>query len=506
MKSRTAQRGTRNVTQALWNMSHLTLLGFLLLYAATGWHEFPGDSWATFLTMLGLPIAAYQLCYSLWRCGLTDFRTWFVGLSWGFMFGHVWLIGLGRTDLLFWNLIERYDSELLWRTGLYVLCYMQAIFTGLNLCHANSSFRLERDGLVGVPDVGHRTLLAVGWTLVVFALPFRLYADATNVIAAQQSRTFLAVTNAHGPADDFANLIVPGLVALMAGWRANPRRALCLLLVATAYYLGVLTLTGDRRYNVTAILALVLSYVYLRSIRIGLVRGILLISGGAVVLNLLAYVRTIRQGQLIGLGDLSRNFGELVSRNPLIESMAEFGVSFLSVALAVQLVPLEVPFQFGFSFVGAGITLLPAGWMFGDMLSLVSVVGVLIDIDGHPVGSSLPAELYANFGWFGILGALIAGRVLFAIFYSFSRHHRPSHVVIYYSLFYILINLPRSSFVEVFRASLLVWLVPLALMLLYSHMWRNSRKTTNDSGAPRTDVESSLSGVGPQRGRTGRNV
>jgi len=443
---------------------HAVVTFSVALYTALGLRSIPQGSWAAGLTQAGLALAVYQLLFSIRRRGLLSFATWFIGLSWVFMFGQVWIIGLDMRQALFYPLIERYDSALLWRTGLYTLSYMQAIFLGLQFRSGNSSTPCERGVLETHPNV--RSLQSVAWCLILFSLPFRLWMDGVNVDAAQRSGTFLAVTTASGFADDIGRLFVPGILTLLAAWRGRPRKSLWVLVFGVGYHLLILSLTGDRRYNAAAILAIVLCFLALRASRPSMKSGVLWMMFGVALLNLLAYVRSIRQGGLVSVSEMLRDWRAFALLNPVLESFAEYGVSFLSVAIAVEWVPAGVPYQRGLSFFGAFLTLLPVGWLFSDFLAQVSVLGLLTRIDGHPVGSSLPAELYANFGWYGILGAFFAGIVLSRIFRLTTDGHDAWRTVLYYAQFYVLINLARASFIEVFRAGLMVWGVPSVLLWL----------------------------------------
>lgn len=433
---------------------HWCVMAALVLCSLQGVFA-PDEHWAGRLAWAGLVVLGLQMAYVARRSAAISFELWFLVASWLFMFGQVWLIGLGRAEYLFYPLLLRYDTAAITEAAAFALCYLQALFLGLT----GSQYVLAPGPRMALEVPSGRALrlsTSIGTALVLFALPFRLSEDYRNVVSAQASGSFLSVTTSSGAADDLGKLLVPGLLALIVGARHQPGPRRLYLLAGAGYHLAVMVLSGDRRYAMTALLALGLGYVA----SLGLKRSWRILASSAVagllLLNVLAYIRSIRQGGLTSLGAVMRDApAQLVALNPVVESLSEFGVSLMSVVLAVIYVPDIVPYQSGFSYLGALGTLLPIGWL-GDNAESVSVGDTLAQLDGHPVGASQAAELFANFGWWGLLGGLFLGRVLSWTFAKARSLASPINIVVYYSLFYILLNLVRAAFVEVLRASILV--------------------------------------------------
>lgn len=453
---------------------------------------FPADQyWASRLAVAGLIVLVLQLAYVAGRFRIASFELWFLLASWLFMFGQVWLAGLGGGQYLFYPLLLRYDTSALAEAGAFALCFIQALFLGL------AASRVA--GKAATPDLSAgadqesslRLATSVGVVLVGFALPFRLYEDFRNVSSAQASGTFLAVNISSGAADDLGKLLVPGLLALMVGARSRPGVMRTCFWAGVGYHVIVMVLSGDRRYAVTALIALGLCYVACVGAKRSKRKWATYVVAGLLLLNILAYVRSIRQGGLLGLDTLIRDAPQqLIVMNPILESLAEFGISLMSVVLAVIYVPDVVPYQFGYSYMGALLTLLPVGWIGDISLQDVSVGDLLAGLDGHAVGASQAGELFANFGWWGLLGGFLFGRLMASVFKKAGNLQSPINTVVYYSLFYILINFVRAAFVEVFRASILVSIpvILLAAVLQRTHSAGLQHKRKGPTGASRVET------------------
>lgn len=465
MKTGKRALGSPKFRDSMTRYLHWSLLVALLAGSLLGFFA-PDEYWAQRLAFVSLLVLVLQLLHCISRLSSVSFELWFLLASWLFMFGQVWLVGLAGEDLLFYPLLLRYETNVLTQAGAYALCYMQGLFLGLTARPMTGLVSRLGPPRTSAGDSSWRLATSIGVVLTVSSLPFRLFEDVRNVTSAQISGSFLAVTTSSGAADDLGKLFVPGLLALMVGARERPILRLSIFWVGMGYHLAVMLLSGDRRYAVTAILALALCHLaHGASTHWRKWAGYSL--GALALLNLLAYIRSIRQGELTSLGELFREGpGRLLAMNPILESFSEFGVSLMSVVLAVIYVPSIVPYQLGYSYAGAALTILPIGSVTGADLSGVSIGDVLAGLDGHAVGAAPAAELYANFGWWGLIGSVVLGRLLAWCFRRATNLPHPVGIIVYYSLFYILLNLARAAFVEMLRASILVAVSTVLLALV----------------------------------------
>lgn len=438
----------------------------LLLFAYIYWNNssYLGN-WASILTGVSLMLGLYQIfIFRIKKTSLMDYKFIFIALSHLFLFGQIYLIAFGYGDDIFYNVIMKYPSTLIFDAGLFSICYVQAIFIGFMYAPKrkdNSKLFLNNVNAV----LMKRLMYKAGTILLVLSAPFKLYVDIVNVILTQSSSSYREVVSLSGISTDLAVLFVPSFIFIISSECLGKKTNKYLLLIPVLYMVVIMILTGDRRYYVTGIIAIMLCYLRIYTPKIQLKDTVKYSIIVAILLNLLAVIRTIRLTSLTTVGNfLTQYWKDLFKYNPLFEILSEFGSTALTVAFPIKLIPSYIPYQLGFSFYGTIPSLLPIGWLFGDYFNKVSIARLLNPIEGYPVGGSLTGDLYANFGWWGLLGAIIFGIALSKIFVIHDNKNHNFNIAIYYSAFYILINLVRASFIEIFRNTFIVVLVPMFIM------------------------------------------
>ena len=439
----------------------------LLLFAYIYWDDNNHhiNDWATILSGFSLILIIYQILVMRIRSiSLLDVKLIFIAFAHLFLFGQIYLLAFGYGNELFYNVILRYPSTLIFKAGLFSICYVQAIFIGFMYSpktKSNSKLFLKDASEALVKRLMYKT----GIILFVLATPFKLYVDIMNVFLAQTSASYIAVVSVSGVSTDIAILFVPSILLIICSEQFSKIINKYWLWSAVSYLLIIMVLTGDRRYYVTAIIAMLLCFMRLYKTKIKLREIIKIGIIATLLLNFLAVIRTMRLHSLTSVGNFIYTYWkEMVAYNPIFETLNEFGVTILSVAFPIKYIPSIFSYQYGLSFYGAIPSLLPIGWLLTDFFNEVSMTTLLNPIEGYPVGGSLPGDLYANFGWWGILGAIIFGVILSKVFVIHENKNNNFNIAICYSAFYILINLTRATFIEIFRNVFIVILVPMLLM------------------------------------------
>lgn len=452
----------------------LALLTFTYFTYNSSYHQ---SIWAELITIMSLVLLVYQIIIvKLKNFGFLSFQFIFIFLSYIFLFGQIWLIGFGYEEAIFWGVIFRYSDELLFQSSLFSLCYTQALLIGLV---SNTKIRVrENSFLFKISELDISSYMyTAGMLLLIVSIPFRLYMDIYSVIFVQMAHGYQGIVAPVGPMKDIAILTIPSIIFIIASKKKSKKVNVSIMLIVISYLIFFMMSTGDRRYYVTAIISIVLTFIkiYDQKLKPGTI--LLLGSGGLLGLNFLSVLRQTRRYSLQLTEFLDLYITELISMNPLIETLSEFGLSFLTVVAAQKLVPSIIPYQYGFSFYGAIASILPIGWLFGDFFYDVSIARVLNATEGYPMGSSLPAELYANFAWYGIFAAILFGILFSKIFDLHNKNNLPKGLLIarYYATFYILINFIRASTLEMFRQGIIVYFVPtVTIYLLWS--WKKPIK------------------------------
>lgn len=461
---------TKSYKHVIYQLLNVFVLLTLICYSYITWgNTVVHDKWSLNLAIISLMLLVYQIImFKPFGFKFIEFRTWFILLSYLFMFGRVYLHGFDMDENMYWDLSLYYPGSIMFKSGLIILCSLQSLFIGFSHPKRNSETKEERLlWLKGykMEDVS-KLVFRMGILLTCFTLPFRLFEDIRAVIVTQAAGSYSGLTNTTGFTDDIANLFVPGIIYIivgLCGLKGNSKFGKIVLLIVIAYFIAHMVLTGDRRFQTTAIIAICLSYISVTGVKVNFFKMFILGAFGIFFLDILTTIGSIRLGNLSSMSDFFSYYLQNNKENSVIYStLSGFGLTFFSVVGIVNTIPSILPYQWGLSFYGAIPSLLPIGWLFGDFFRQVSITNVVNKITGYPVGASLIGDSYANFGILSIFFLIIFGRVLTKIFQF--KAGNSLLIAKYYSLFYILINLVRGSFFESFRSAFVVYFIPLIII------------------------------------------
>ena len=233
-----------------------------------------------------------------------------------------------------------------------------------------------------------------------------------------------------------------------------------------------MVVTGDRRYEVTGIIAILLCVIKTYPIKFSVT--MILGSGylSVVLLNILIVIRNIRKGRLLSLTKfLMSNFKTIffslsTVKNTIIETLAEVGISFFSVVQVIKNIPENIGFQYGKGFWGSIPAILPTGPIFKDFFEQIDISHVVNLLEKNTVGQTIVGDFYANFGLFYLPLSLLFGIFVKKFFDENCTGNINLSIARNYSFLYIEINLIRACFFEVFRNSVYIYVIPLVLMYM----------------------------------------
>lgn len=409
-----------------------------------------------------------------------DFRAWFVLLQYIFIFGRIWLNGMGLDKDIFWNLFLYYDHTAMYLASLYGLVYTQAIFTGFFLFYKPTINPYKKESSsVGKQFYRSGSMTFIGVGLILISLPFRIYNDILTILAQSSSAGYVAVAVTNGMMYAFGMLLPVGVIYLIYSDSLRKHTIRIILVLWLVYTTIVMIFSGDRRYSIIAIIVVILCFLVVNDVRIGLGKTILGIVTSFLVLTVLA---TIRNGRMYVIDSFSVFFDifieTLVKSNLLYETFAEFGLTFFIYASVFQFFPTVIPFKYGLTYLLAPITTIPMiGVVVPNLQTSISGHLDAKSITGHPLGAALGQELYCNFGLLAPLFAVFAGYLLNRVM-NFNSIKSSKHMARYFGLFYILLNLVRSSTTEILRMAVYSLVIPVILEAAYKLLLRSASKST----------------------------
>lgn len=430
--------------------------------------------WSTYgfwLSLVGLVLQCYTM--RKLRIKISDFRIAFIMLANLFMFGRVWLNYLSMDEDIYWVLNKYFSAVSMQKTSVFCCCCIQALFVGLLFFDKKQQTNVVETEADYVTNKG--ALYATGIVLLIIAIPCRLMADLTSIITTHATGNYNSIASTTGVIDDFANLLIPAVLCLVI---SKPRLKTGILVSVVLYFLAIMSMTGDRRYYTAGIVALGAFFLSDSRKKKGVKHILRIVCLGFVALFFLNFLEILQQSRLGGLGTVTEFIAEYGLKifdlsGLFIKVLTEFGISFYSVVAVVENVPTIVPFQYGITLLKTLPSILPIGFLFGDMFDSANPSYAINAYTKLPVGATVFGDLYVNFGLFAVLGCIILGCVINRIIKTHFRIEKGINQVIYFTGYYILINLIRCSIFEAYRGILWGTLIPL---FIYNCFLKKTRR------------------------------
>ncbi len=455
----------------LFNVVYLVAL---CLFCYFQWNT--PNNWQQFITVLIGCTIFFQFFTCRKEISYKQFGFWFIMLSYLFIFGRIIVVGLNLSSTMFGQMTyeNRFRADDMYHTSLFALCAIQSVLVGLiaknNMKNENAS------GLKWYDRISDYQMRMIGIFILAFSLPLRLYIDFRFIFIAQSQGSYGGISGVSGYITTLAYLAVPAVMMIMLSINKDNIARKLIFYIVVIYNLLIMVLSGDRRYQMTTIIAFFLLYQKEKEGRTKIWKIILL---GFIVFFILRMLLTIRQIRYGGLSDIpgfvqKYLFFDFGIEDVFIETLSEFGITFFSLVGAIQYVPMSIPYSYGMTFLYSIPSILPLGLILGDLFKAASPARAINTLTNLNVGSSLFTDMYANFGWFSLPFLIIAGRIIRRIFKDTGLGNQKMRDVIYYSQFFILLNLVRASFVEVLRSSLWCYFIPYFIYYLFTIKKRTS--------------------------------
>lgn len=414
------------------------------------------------------------LSFRIKKVPLYDFGIWFVGVSYLFMFGYMFRDIFGLESVLIWNPIVNYANKELFHTYIFVILSLELFTIGyLAVYKKNNILKLINFKEI-YPDI---KIYNTGLILLLIGGISKILNDITVLLFMQSANTYSAYSDAvvSGIMDDFACLMLPGIFFIFFSGCIKEKKKTLIFIIILAYLSVIMVLTGSRKTQIFSILSLFLGYIYSSEKKqFSLLKIISCGFLGLVILNVIITVRDYRFNlREIGPVIIEKIFSFDLFGNILGEILAETGITLLSVASIITLIPSVIPYQYGLTYLRTLPSFLPIGWLVGDFFNLASSTYVVNTYINIPAGSSFIGDLYWNWG---VLGGLVASMVSGVLFSKFLQIKCNSNIrkelALYFSIFAQLIMLVRSEVIDVYRPIIMIIIAVYVLEKLNFIKWR----------------------------------
>lgn len=427
---------------------NLLVLAILSLYMLFRWNLANVNiSWSVEISIISVILLIWHLIIiRRMHCHIYSFITVFILLNYIFIFGRVYLVALGYGDDLGWNLFKTNSHINAYRAGLYCLNYVQAIFTGISIQFLNKKSR--KNNIVIFQDSSMKN---AGILFLIITLPCKMYSDIIQIITQNISGGYVAVVEINGVIGAIAQLFPIAIIFLVV---SSLRKKIVKGIIYTYYLYTILVmiLSGDRRYALIGMIAVLFCYIKKYEIKVNIWKSILAI---VMICLSLTFLTTIRYSRMSGVISISTFFQLymkcLVEENVIYQLLNEFGLTFYTYMLAIKNIPSIIGYKWGFSFLSAIISVIPGSLrFFYEFIMSNNIYQSIYLIEKQALGGALGQELYGNFGLGAIMIAVLAGILIIRIIGDENTKvlSKQAH---YFAMFYFFLNFVRASFAEMIR-------------------------------------------------------
>ncbi len=311
-----------------------------------------------------------------------------------------------------------------------------------------------------------------------------LYNDGLTIVTSIRYGYSLSNVDRTGIWDDLAMFLRPAYFMLLVGLYNDKRSSLYKLVYysAISWEALIMFFGGTRGFQITMIFAL---YWLDKKLRMGYVRfkakEVFLAIAALTFLGLItAYRRTPAS-----MWNINLILYSFISENYLIQMIAEFGSTLQTLIIAIDVIPRYSPFEYGLTYILAPIMMLPnIGNIVLNISKNVFTNNILRSFTNFSIGGSFIAELYHNFGQFGILFSGVFSIIISNIsqITFFGEKSNKIKLVVSAGLMSTIPFLTRASLSELVRITIIRTLVPYILMIFITNKYPNNNSNNKALG------------------------
>ena len=454
----------KNVIAILMN---IVVFLFYLLLLLLNWNiEGVSSDWVITISYLALFLLAYQavVMIGILKVKYTDFLLWFILLEFIFLYGRIWVKALGKDDLVAWHLFNAFDDLTCYKAALFCLAYSQAIFFGSFLFENSVSERKMKRSLENYSPM---LLYKIGWVFFALTFPVKLYSNLIMIAAQKVAGDYVATGITNGLVGAISYLPVIGLIIILCSQVLSRTKVRRLFYIYLAYEVFYMVFSGDRRQDFIGIITWTLCYMQIYNVKMNLRKIVKYVLAAFIVLIFLATIRTGRSDGFNGINSFFELFEQVAQNDLLVETLGEFGGTFFTVTNVIKYYPERLFFLGGLSLLGSLLIVVPGIMtsLFPKLFYYTEINYRCKDFNGLATGGSLPQDMYANWGLWGVFFAIIAGVIIAKVMTRDDENLSPYETAMYYARFYIFMNLVRAGTIELGRP--LVYTYVLVYLLGY---------------------------------------
>ena len=384
---------------------------------------------------------------------LSNFIVVYSILQFVFLYGRIVLKYFNLDSINGWNLFAYYSPMLVYQSVFFSLCFSQGIFLGF-LIWGFPKLQYRTNTLTKNKKYSSYQMKIVGIAVLLICLPFLAYTNYATILA-QKSSEYVAVPQISGYIVAVSQVFFAGIIMLIISPSLSRKKTNLLVAMYFIYGLIYMILSADRRQIIITFIVTALVYFDSYKVKINVKKIILILLVSLLLLNLLTSISSVRMDGITLDNVMKQFYFQLTSENIFVKTISEFGNTFFTLPSAMTFYPEQLHFLYGKTYIFSFLVAIPgiSQFIFTNAFNSTLIFGILQNLDGNPLGGSLPQDLYVNFGISGILLSPILALILSKFL---NRKENPTKFdqAMYFISFYLLLNFVRTGFLESVRSYL----------------------------------------------------
>ncbi|MCH5185483.1 MAG: O-antigen polysaccharide polymerase Wzy [Oscillospiraceae bacterium] len=415
--------------------------------------------------------------YKINKCFIC-YAIFFILFVYLFHTGQIILHTFFRDYDYYYDLYELYGAERYYDSVMYSLMIISGIVMGMLLTNVYKSKTLRIDIIDSFfkKDMfayDTKKFKRIGYFIIITTLPVHLKI-LLQQLALVQAGNYLDSfrVDVTGITATYTEFLLVGITLVMLAYRENKFK-LTLTYVIAVLYFGFNMVTGGRGRSVIKIIMFTIIYFKLGKISLG--KLILFAVLGYMGIMCLAIIAYVRGNGLITPESISEGAGNIES--PLLKMLEEFGGSLYTVILTKAQIPKYFPYKYGTTYLSALVSLFPTVNDF--MREAYDWSLYYNEYAVTSMGGSVIAEIYANFGYWGVFPAMLMGYFInnisnkFDMFFTEQKYTKTVFFILFFTgaMWWI-----RDSVSTVIRTPLWGMMYLWILFKVYDRMFGKKRR------------------------------
>lgn len=440
---------------------NLLIVMIMSLFMYFNWNRnIKNEDWIYSFSGVALILLVMQLlCFKSLSIKITDFRCLFVMMSYVFLLGRYFVYALGQADN--YNLFfYRYSNGELYRTALFSLSFIQAIFCGFLFYSEGTAKELQ--GQVDKIN-SDKMLFYIGIILFIIGFPCEVYRNFIIMFTQMATDKYIAenLIGMNGVVTSLGRLAAVAVLFIICSKKLKKNSAEIITFLFIAIEMGMSIFTGARSYTVIAAIVIVICLINMYGIELSLGKIIGFIIIGYLCICFISSISDVRTLSGVTLSLFIKTWvNNIFSGKILYEVLLEFGNTQNTIGMGLKYLDGTDEFRRGKTIVLAWLSAIPG---IQRLIPQISLIYNPIDImkeymPGYYFGGSLALDMYMNFGKFGIITSIFLGIILSKMMQVNEQTDLKSYGL-FYGMYYIFLRMVRCGISEVTRLLIYMFII-----------------------------------------------